>query len=205
MIFCCIMSLDMTQATNRCSVCQEQLGTSYCTGCGVYFCTKDFKSHRGILCSEMDTVIAHRNDLQNKINKTIQHSDSHSPLFAQIDEWQKMMTEKVKIVAEHTRQQVAELLNLKRVKLGNDFKRFSQEVIYLRQTENFVEHDLTRLKFMIHQFNHELKQLTKPLTIVLHTELSDRLVWSRLIYAEEKSTYAGIQQRQQQVNGKIIN
>jgi hypothetical protein len=90
------------------------------------------------------------------------------------------------------------------VKLGNDFNRFSQELINLKQTENFVEHDVTRLKYMIHQFNQELKQLTKPLTIVLHTELSDRLVWSRLIYAEEKSTYAGIKQREQQAKGNII-
>jgi hypothetical protein len=60
---------------------------------------------------------------------------------------------------------------------------------------------------MIHQFNQELKQINKPITIALHTELSDRLVWSRLIYAEEKSTYARIQQQQQQKQeeGKIID
>ncbi len=194
----------MTKPTNRCSVCQKQLGTSYCTGCGVYFCTKDFKIHRRTLCNEIDTVIAHRNDLQEKINRVTQYSDFHSPLFVRVDEWQKMMTEKVKVVADHTRQQIAELLNSKRVKLGNDFNRFSQELIDLKQTENFVEHDVTRLKYRIHQFNQELKQLTRPLTIVLHTELSDRLVWSRLIYAEEKSTYAGIKQREQQAKGNII-
>ncbi len=204
MIFCCTMLLEMTKTANRCSVCQKQLGTSYCTGCGVYFCTKDFKSHRGILFNEMNTLMAHRNDLQDKINKAAERNNSHSPLFAQIDEWQKMMTEKVRLVAEHARQQVAELLNSKAVKLENDFERFSQELIDLKETENFVEHDLTRLKYMVHQFNHELKQLNKPLTIVLHTELSDRLVWSRLIYAEERSTYGRIRQRQQQVKGKII-
>ncbi len=204
MIFCCTMLLEMTKTANRCSVCQKQIGTSYCTGCGVYFCTKDFKSHRGILFSEMNTLMAHRNDLHDKINKATEHSNSHSPLFAQIDEWQKMMTEKVRLVAEHARQQVAELLNSKVVKLENDFERFSQELIDFKETENFVEHDLTRLKYMVHQFNQELKQLNKPLSIVLHTELSDRLVWSRLIYAEERSIYGGIQQRQQQVKGKII-
>lgn len=195
----------MTITTNLCSVCQKQVGTSYCTGCGIYFCTKDFKIHRGILSGEMNTLIGHRNDLQDKVTKATQHGEFHSPLFTQIDEWEDMMMEKVRVVAEHTRQQVAELLNSKRVRLNNDFKKFSQELIDLRKTENFVEHDLTRLKYMMHQFNQELKQLHKPLTVVLHTELSDRLVWSRLIYAEEKSTYAGIQQRQQQVKGKIIN
>ncbi|CAF4109691.1 unnamed protein product [Rotaria sp. Silwood2] len=190
--------------TNRCSVCQKELGTSYCTGCGVYFCTKDFKSHRSTLFSEMDVVIELRNELQDKINKTIYHDDLYGPLFEQIDQWQNMMTEKVNLVAEHIRQQVSQLLNSKRVKLSNDFKSFSQELIHLKETENFVEYDLTRLKYIIHQFNHELKQLTKPCTIELHTERSDRIVWSQLIYAEEKSTYAGIQQRQQHVKGKMI-
>jgi hypothetical protein len=197
----------MTKTTNRCSVCQKQLGTSYCTGCGVYFCTKDFKSHRGVLFNEMNTLMAHRNDLQDKITKATQSSESHSPLLVKIDEWQKRMMEKVRIVADHTRQHVIELLNLKRVRLNNDFQRFSDELFDLKQTENFVEHDLSRLKYMIHQFNQELKQINKPITIALHTELSDRLVWSRLIYAEEKSTYARIQQQQQQKQeeGKIID
>lgn len=185
----------MTRVTNRCSVCHKQLGTSYCTGCGVYFCTQDFKNHRGHLFYEMDTLITHRNDLQNRINSATRRTETNSVLFAQIDDWQKMMIEKVKIVAEHTRGQVTELLNSKRTKLTNDFKRFSQELVELKQTENFVEHDLSRLKYMIHQFNQELKLLQKPLTIVLHTEMTDRLVWSRLIYAEEVSTYAGLQSR----------
>jgi hypothetical protein len=195
----------MTKIANRCSVCQKQLGTSYCTGCGVYFCTKDFKSHREILSSGMDAVITHRNDLQGKITKATQRYDPHSPLIAQIDEWQRVMIEKIKLVAENTRQQISQLLNSKRVKLNNDFRRFSHELVNLKETENFVEHDLSRLKQMIHKFNLELKQLTKPLTVELHTEQSNRIVWNQLIYAEEKSTYAGIQQRQQQVKGMLTN
>ncbi|CAF1468626.1 unnamed protein product [Rotaria sordida] len=194
----------MTKTTNRCSMCQKEFGTSYCTGCGVYFCTKDFKSHRKILFGEMDVIIEHHNELHDKINKAIQHDDPNSPLFEQIDQWQNMMTEKVNLVAEHTRQQVSQLLNSKRIKITNDFKRFSQELVPLKETENFVEHDLTRLKYIIHQFNHELKQLTRPFTIELHTEQSDRIVWSQLIYAEEKSTYAGIHQREQHVRGMMV-
>ena len=188
----------MTKTTNRCSVCLKQLGTSYCTGCGIYFCTKDFKNHRGVLSNELNTLITHRDDLHNKITKATQHNESYSPLLTKIDEWEKVMLEKVRIVADRTRTQVLELLNIKRVRLTDDFGRFSDELFDLKETENFVEHDLSRLKYMIHQFNQELKQINKPVTITLRTELSDRLVWSRLIYAEEKSTYARIQQQQQQ-------
>ena len=195
----------MTKTTNRCSMCQRQLGTSYCTGCGAYFCMKDFKIHRGVLFNEMDTIFTDRNELQDKIYRTAQHNASRNPLFIQIDEWQKGAMEKVKQVADQARQQVAQLLNLKRMRLSNDFKKFSYELNRLKETENFVEYDLARLKQQIHLFNYELKQLTRPVTIELHTEQSDRTPWNRLIYAEEKSTYAGIQQRLQQVKGELFN
>ena len=195
----------MTKISNRCSACQKQLGTSYCTGCGVYFCTKDFKNHRDSLFTEMDTLLGRRNDLHEKIAKAAHYQHVNSPLLAKIDEWQQMMIEKIKVVADHTRQHVAELLSSKRARLEGDFARFSHELFELKQTENFVEHDLERLKYTMHQFQQELKQLTKPMTIVLHTELSDRLVWSRLIYAEEKPTYHRMQLRQLEAQGKNVS
>lgn len=194
----------MRKVSNRCSVCQKQLGTSYCTGCGVYFCTKDFKNHRDSLFTEMDSLLVRRTDLHEKIAIAAQYQHVNSPLLAKIDQWQQMMIEKIIVVADHTRQQVADLLSSKRMRLEGDFARFSQELFELKQTENFVEHDLERLKYTMHQFHQELKQLTKPMTIVLHTELSDRLVWSRLIYAEEKSTYSRLQPRQLDAQGKNI-
>lgn len=195
----------MTKTIKRCSVCQKEHGTSYCTGCGVYFCTRDFISHRGALFNEMDSLVVLRKELKEDIEQAMQKDDQDSPLFGQIDHWQKLMIEKVKLVAEHTREQVSHLLNSKRVKLNKDFQKFSQELVHLKDTENYVEQDLTRLRYVIHQFNQELKELNKPNSIVLHTAHSDRIVWSQLLFAEEKSTYAGIQQRQQQVEGMMIN
>lgn len=195
----------MTKTSNICSVCQKELGTSFCTGCGVYFCTKDFKSHRKVLFSDMDAVIAQRNDLQEKIYNAVQQEDSYSPILEEIDQWQSVMIEKINRVAEHAREQVSQLLNGKRVKITNDFKRFSQDLIHLKQTENYVEPDIERMKFLMHQFNQELKQLVRPVSIELHTEASNRIVWSHLLYVEEKSTYAGILQRQQQTRGMMIN
>ena len=201
----CMIFLAMTKVINRCALCQKELGTSFCTGCGVYFCTKDFKSHRESLFTELNSVIEHHNDFQDKIDKAVQHDGSHIPLFKQVDQWEKTMTENIRLAAEHARDQISRILHSKWIKLSNDFKRFSNELVHLKETENFVEHDLTRLKYMIHQFNYQLKQLTKPLTIELHTKQSDRIVWSQLIYAEEKSTYARMQQRQQQLRGMMIN
>ncbi|UJR27030.1 hypothetical protein I4U23_008334 [Adineta vaga] len=186
----------MTKTTNRCSVCHKGLGTSYCTGCGTCFCTKDFKTHRKALSNEMAGVITHRNTLRDRIERLIKSNDLHSPLLLQIDEWQEMMIEKVQLVAEQTRRQVTQLLNSKRTKLNENFTRFSYELNNLKETENFIEADLTRLKHKVHELNKELKHINEPITVELHTELSDQIIWDDLIYAKEKAVHKETQPQQ---------
>ncbi|CAF1053923.1 unnamed protein product [Adineta steineri] len=143
----------------------------------------------------MASVIARRNSLLDKIDKATQRHNLHNPLIAQINEWEDMMIEKIKIVADNTRQQVSQLVNSKRTKLSDDFKRFSQELANLRETENFIEADLNQMKYKLNEFNHELKHITKPVLVELHTELSNQIVWNQLIYVEEKSNHTVTQQQ----------
>jgi len=77
-------------------------------------------------------------------------------------------------------------LNAKRVKINTEFKSFSEELAHLKESKNYVEHDLKRLNQMISQFKQDLKQSTQPTTIVLRTEKSDGINWESLIYVEEK-------------------
>jgi hypothetical protein len=160
----------------------------YCTGCKKYFCRKCFKIHSEELFVEMDKIIEERNHLQNEINIEIQDNNQQNPLIEQIDQWQKRTIEKVKQVAAQARQQASELLNAKRARLNTEFKSFSQELAHLKESENYVEHDLTRLNQMISQFKLDLKQSTQPTTVVLHTEQSDNINWESLIYVEEKKS-----------------
>jgi chromosome segregation ATPase len=172
--------------SKRCSVCNKELGPMYCTGCDEYFCRKDFKIHCEEMYIEMDNIVEERNRLQDEINNGVQHNDQENPLIAQIDKWQKSTIEKVKQVAAQARHQASELLNAKRVKINTEFKNFSQELAHLKESENYVEHDLKRLNEMINQFKQDLKQSAQPTTIVLHTEQSDGINWESLIYVEEK-------------------
>jgi septal ring factor EnvC (AmiA/AmiB activator) len=135
--------------------------------------------------TEMDKIVEERNRLQDEITNGIQHNDQQNPLIEQIDKWQKNTIEKIKQVAAQARQQASELLNAKRVKINTEFKSFSQELAHLKESENYVEHDLTRLNQMISQFKQDLRQSTQPTTIVLHTEQSDEINWETLIYVEE--------------------
>jgi uncharacterized phage infection (PIP) family protein YhgE len=190
--------------SKQCSVCNKELGPMHCTGCDEYFCRKDFKIHCEKLVTEMDKIVEERNGLQDEITKGIQYNDQQNPLIEQIDTWQKSTIEKVKQVAAQARQQASELLNAKRVKIHTEFKSFSEELAHLKESENYVEHDLKRLNQMINQFKQDLKQATQPTTIVLHTEQSDEINWESLIYVDEKQAFNN-KRRQTTVIGKLMS
>jgi len=173
----------------RCCICEQDQGTCICTGCNNYFCTKDFKRHRDTLFNEMSVILGDRNDLQEKINKGCQQKESCSALLAQIDEWQKKTIENVKLAAELARQQIKNILISRRVEITSRFDTLSKELNRRNEIKDYVEHDLARLRHKIQKLNEDLKVWTQPPIIELHTEQSDRIVWTRLISVEEKSPY----------------
>jgi light-regulated signal transduction histidine kinase (bacteriophytochrome) len=187
-----------------CSECNKELGQIHCAGCDKYFCWKDFKTHREGMFTQLDKVIEERNHLQDEINNVAQFNHQESPLIQQINEWQDVTIEKVKQVAEKVRQQAVHLLNSKQMKISTDFKDFSRELAHLKESENFVEHDLTRINQMISQFTQNLRQSTQPTTIKLHTEQSDEINWDQLIHIEGKQIYSDNQQRQPQAASKLF-
>ena len=189
----------------QCSMCNEELGVVNCTGCNGYFCWKDIKTHRGGMLIEMDKIVVERDCLHETIKNQIQSNDQQSPLIKQIDQWQNTMIEKIKQIVAQARQQAIQLLNATRIKINTDFKNFSEELARFKKSENYVEHDLQRLKEKIHQFKQDLKQSTQPTRIELHTEQSDLINWDSLIYVEEKQTITSYRSQQQLITGKLIN
>jgi len=157
------------------------------------------------MANQLDGFVENRNELQEKINKATQEKDIRSPLLVEIDDWQRTTIEKVEKVAEQARRQVLKLLNSKKVNIKSQFENFSQELIQLRETEDFVEYDLKRLEQTVHQLKQELKRLSEPSEIELCMEQSNQIAWDTLIYIKEKPSYTAKQQRQQEnVTGKFI-
>ncbi|CAF1235057.1 unnamed protein product [Adineta steineri] len=180
--------------SNQCSTCQKSMGVVYCTGCEGYFCTKDFKGHREILSTEMEELIEERDKLQEKINKATKGNNADNPLIEEINVWEKVTVEKVRQTAEHVRQQANELMNSKCMKTTNKFKDLSDELADLKETENYVEHDLTRLRQKVDQFNVDLTQLFQATKLELNKEENEKIKWNRIIYVQEKSVEVECQQ-----------
>ncbi|UJR23264.1 hypothetical protein I4U23_026284 [Adineta vaga] len=170
----------------RCSLCTKELGQMFCTGCENYFCWKDFRAHREGMLTEIDKVIEERNLLQEQINTVEQHKEHQSPLLREIEQWRDNTIEKVKQIAANVHQQVIHLLNFRKTQINSEFRDFSNEIAHLKESENYVEKDLTRLTQRINDFKTALRQSTQPATIKLHTEQSNKIDWQRLIYVEEQ-------------------
>ncbi|CAF1129992.1 unnamed protein product [Adineta steineri] len=180
--------------SNKCSTCQKPSGVMYCIGCDGYFCIKDFKVDREILVTEMDELVEERNKLQEKIKTTTQGNNLCNPLIEEINAWEKITIEKVQQTAEHARQQANELMNSKSEKIKNEFKGFSEEFADLKKTKDYLEHDLTRLKQKIDQFNVDLSQLSQATRIELNKEECEKIKWDQLIYVQEKAVEVERQQ-----------
>lgn len=183
--------------SKQCSMCNKELGRMYCTGCERYFCRKDFKTHQDEIFTGMEKIIEERNCLQDAINQSVSNNNQNNPIIEQIEKWKNSAIEKIKQVAALAHQQAIEMLHAKRVKITTDFKSFSEELVHLKESENYVEHDLERLNQMITKFKQDLKQSNQPTTIEIHTEESDKINWDSLIYVEEKQTFIRSQWKRQ--------
>jgi hypothetical protein len=170
--------------TKQCSMCAKQVESVYCNGCDGYFCWKDMKTHREGMFIAMDKLVEEHNYLQDQLNKAIQPSNQQNPVIEQINVWEKNVITKVKQAAAQARQQAIELLNAKRIKISTEFESFTKELARLKDSEDYVEHDLTRLNQMISQFKQDLKDSTQTNKIVLRTEQSNMISWEKLIFVE---------------------
>ncbi len=192
-------------SSNHCSVCLKGPGACFCPGCQAYFCVKDFGSHRGMLVNELDELITDRDEFQEKINKASSDTQFDSSLLLRIDEWQRITIEKVKQAAKQVRQEVLKIMNSKREEIMREFQTLSQELEQLKETEGVLEQDLTRLKQYIGQINKDLEQLSQLSAVELNVKQSERIVWHRMIYVEEKPINPVKQQFQSQPEGEHLN
>ncbi|CAF0834229.1 unnamed protein product [Adineta steineri] len=203
MIFCCNVLIEMAKS-NQCSICQKPTGVMHCTGCDGYFCAKDFRGHREILFNEMEELVQERNKLQEKINTATKGNNSRNPLIEEINAWERITIEKVRQTAEQVRQQANQLMSSKSVKITSEFRGFSTELADLKETENYVEHDLTRLKQKIDQLNVDVTQLSQGTRIELNKEENERINWNRIIYVQEKPVEVERQQTPTRKQGTFV-
>ncbi|CAF3550499.1 unnamed protein product [Rotaria sp. Silwood1] len=190
---------------NKCSMCEKTPGTCLCAGCNAHFCRKHFNDHHAKLLNELDEYIEQRNTLHDQIDKIDQRGELCNTILLQIDEWQKATIEKVTQRAERIREQIVNLLSPNKVEITSRLKKLSDKLIHLKETEDFLEIDLTQVEEMINALKQDCKRLSELPLVELHVEQNDQTVWDRLIYVEEKIATSGNKHDEQLAVGEAIS
>jgi vacuolar-type H+-ATPase subunit E/Vma4 len=175
----------MTTIKN-CSKCEKGRGTFFCVGCEAYFCKKCHEQHRNDMANQLEEFVENRNQLHRQITEATKEENFSSPLLIEIEDWKTETIRKVEEAAEHAKQRAIELLNSKNKEIKSEFEKFSQELVRLRETQDFLEFDLESLTEAVNQLNQKLKKLNKQPEIELCKEQSDQIEWDTLIYIREK-------------------
>ena len=170
-----------------CSKCEKGRGTFFCVGCEKYFCKKCHEEHRNDMANQLEGFVEKRNQLYGQITEATKGENFSSPLLIEIENWKTETIRKVEKIAEQAKQRAIELLNLKCKEIKSEFEKFSQELVRLRETEDFVEFDLESLTQVVNQLNQMLKKPREQPEIELCKEQSDRIEWDTLIYIREKT------------------
>ncbi len=110
----------------------------------------------------------------------------------------------MKKVAEQARLQVATILTTKHMEIPKEFQKLKAEVVQRKESEDFVEDDLTRLKQKLRQLDENVKELAYPSAIVLNTKETEQLKWTRLIYVEDDFTPAVIEEQSPDMNACLF-
>lgn len=151
--------------------------------------------HREMLSMEVDALIQQRDELHNESNKKNEEERTSHPIRVKIDEWEKEVIKQVHQAADQVRQQIEQILAGKQMSMAKPMGIFSKELALLKDSHDFVESDLTRLKQTLERFRQDLQRVTESTPLELNTKVSDGITWARLITVVDKSIQPQAQAR----------
>lgn len=169
-------------ASHICSTCNKTLAKYVCTGCGKYFCPKDFKQHDQELSARFDKEIVRSHDeLLDEIKNFEKSNDLSSDIFDQIEQWRKITIEKVEKAAERASHELSNIINKQRMELSKRFAEITKEIRTRQEEENFVETDIVRLRMKINKIQGEVNQFFRKSPTKTIVFDNDEINWDRII------------------------
>ncbi|CAF4685693.1 unnamed protein product [Rotaria sp. Silwood2] len=176
--------------SNICSICNKPSVKYFCIGCKKYFCPKDFKEHEQELSIKFDNEIVRSHDeLLDQIQKLEKSNYFSLDLFDQIEEWKKIIINKIEKVAERAHHELIQLIDKQRIKITKQLEPITKEIRYLQEEENFLENDIDRLKEKLEEIQKTLEQFIQKDTNNTIIIYNDQVDWNRLIYIQEEQQH----------------
>jgi hypothetical protein len=126
---------------NSCMTCGTMTGIFSCRGCTKNFCLRHTTEHREQLQKSMNEIVYNYDQL--KRNMKGQTAEQYQNiLMEQVDQWEQRSIEKVRQLAEETRQELLVVVRERTDDLKEKIEQLKQQLDQARQDGGFYENDL---------------------------------------------------------------
>ncbi|CAF0936623.1 unnamed protein product [Didymodactylos carnosus] len=166
-----------------CITCGISVGTFSCAGCKEFFCAKHVINHRQALLTDLNLISDDHNTLLNQINDFNQLSAAN--LLEKIDQWTEDTIQEVIMAADQARTHVRHLINERKVELRKKVQVISSELRTRRETDDYFEDDLTRLKKQIQEIRDALQTHRLPSVQIISVDAYEQFDWNNLIQVQK--------------------
>ena len=171
---------------NQCVTCQNNIGKMVCIGCKNFFCAEHYAVHRQNLDQHLDALSLERDLLETVLNAD--QGKFISDFIDEINDWETRILVKVKHAAENARQHVRKILEWNQVENGLDLQSISSQLIKIKETKNYVEYDLEKIRKKINHLNERFFNHESFRNIHINTRYSDQIEWHHLIAVQTGSS-----------------
>ncbi len=117
------------------------VGIFSCQGCRENFCLRHTTDHRNLLQKSMNDILDNYNLFQRNLKEQTIEQYQHI-LMKQIDQWEQQSINKIRQLAEKTRQQLVRTGREERDQLKEKLEELKQQIDIARQDGGFYENDL---------------------------------------------------------------
>ncbi|CAF2573481.1 unnamed protein product [Rotaria sp. Silwood2] len=126
---------------NLCTICGAMVGVFICRGCTKNYCLLHTSEHRDLLQRSMNEI-NHNCDLLKDNIQGQQAYEYQRLIMEQIEQWEQQSIEKIRRLADDTRQQISIIIRDHSSNLKEKLEELQQQLETARQDGGFYEDDL---------------------------------------------------------------
>jgi len=133
--------MSLKHPKNSCATCGEVAAAFTCRGCSENFCLLHTNEHRQGLEKQMNQIVLTHNHLKTEVIAQTTEQFCHS-FLRQIEQWEQQSIDKVRQVANDTRQQVLTTIQHRTDNLKEKIATLTQQLNKARKDGGYFEADL---------------------------------------------------------------
>ncbi|CAF1540436.1 unnamed protein product [Adineta steineri] len=147
--------MAMANNKRKCLTSDKENNTYLCECCSKGFCSRHIPEHQQRLNEELHHIINDYNEFKERINERKQNPENHL-LIKQIDQWARILIEKIQQKAKDCREVVIQSLQTCINDIEKKFNDLNEQIQHLQKANDFNEINLNYLKDQLTGITQEL-------------------------------------------------